>query len=59
MNNQIVEIKIRVKLDPIPGWGDNVEDFVEHFKNNSGIPHYIESVEAVENTEKSKSFVTV
>lgn len=41
------KILVTVKLDPIPGWGHKVEDFVAQLRDNSGIPHYIESVEVV------------
>ncbi len=39
---------IEIETDPVPGWGYNVEDFVEYFKSQaSGIQHYIKSVEVL------------
>ncbi len=42
----IVTIEVDVRLDPVPGWGDNAEDFrrhVEHYMQET-IPHYLQSV---------------
>lgn len=42
----IVTIEVDVRLDPVPGWGDNAEDFRSHveYQMQQSIPHYLRSV---------------
>lgn len=37
-----IKILVEVNTDPIPGWGHDPNDYVEHIQNilNSTIPHY-------------------
>lgn len=42
------KIIIDIKLDSVPGWGVNIEDFVKYLKSSAcGIHHYIQDVEVV------------
>ena len=42
------KLLIDIKLDPVPGWGYTIEDFLEYFKSSrTGIPHYIKDVTVV------------
>jgi hypothetical protein len=39
-----VTLHVVVKLDPVPGWGQKAQDFVDALKAGHGFPHYIESI---------------
>lgn len=50
-------IEVVVNLDPVPGWGHQVEDFVEHLKSRSaGISHYVESVRDITPSTREEVF---
>lgn len=54
------KLLIDIKLDPIPGWGNKIEDFVEHFKRSScGIPHYIKDITVVDDADLPTDWVKV
>lgn len=54
-----IKLLVTINLDPVPGWGQHANDFIEALKSGHGVGHYIETIEQVPDvcTEDNKSAI--
>lgn len=53
MNRTRIQILVEVNTDPVPGWGNDPQDYVNHIQHhlNQTIPHYTPEVRLLDKTE--------
>lgn len=51
MKRQRAVIAVEVDLDPVPGWGNDAEDYAAAIRQwaDNAIPHYNPTVEVIDN----------
>lgn len=55
MKYKLSVIEVKIRIDPVPGWGHEPEDHVRHIKNHldGTVPHYKPEVKLVRVEDES------